>query len=328
MRVTAAAHSSHVARNLGVVVLIILLAGGGGVGYSYAKLSGQIADFSLGGLVLAQPSASVLLQLGVGVLSSDWLGVAMTLVTGITLDAQLSITNGGVVAATISSATHELDENRVVLGSDSTDVGMTVNPGQTVTIPVQQTIETSSLSQLASSIVSSGGDLNVQIKDQAHISVVGLPLSATFQQSSQVSLIQELEQHIEELITGQSGSTQPTNQYISNPPSSGGQIVNGEYNVSPGKYYPIPFTLSSSATVTGSFSATASLGNNIIVYIFDQSNYALYQNGQSSSVYYNSGKVASGNINVYLNSGTYYIVLDNTYSTFSTKDVTIQMSSS
>ncbi len=155
--------------------------------------------------------------------------------------------------------------------------------------------------------------------------MLGLSMNIPFQKSTQISLVQEIEQHVENLIGGQSSQQQPI-QVNSNPASSGSTIVSGEYNVSPGSYYPIPFTLTSSATITGSFSATATLGNNIIVYVLDQSNFALYQNGQAASTLYNSGKVASGSINLQLGPGTYYIVLDNTYSTISTKDVTIQVS--
>ena len=326
MSVEAATGSkSHKARTVAAIISILLIVGAAGVGYSYTKLSGQISDVSYGGLTWAQPSAGVLFELGADVLTGNYLGVALTLVTGIDLNAQLSISNGGILPVNIPSESHDLIVNGIDMGSGSSSVSETVNPGQTITIPVQQTISTSTLSQLASSIIASGGNLNIQIKGQANYSVLGLQMNIPFQKSTQISLVQVIEQHVQDLISGQS-SQQQSNQYNGNPASSGGTIVSGEYNVSPGQYYQIPFTLSSSATITGSFSATATLGNNIIVYVFDQSNFASYENGQNYSAYYNSGKVASGNINLQLGPGTYYIVLDNTYSTFSTKDVTIQVS--
>ena len=325
MQVTTTARKSHLARNLVVLVLVVLLVGAAAAAYSYTQLSGQIMNVSYSGLVWAQPSPSVLVQLVADGLTGDWIGVALTLVTGINLDAQLSIKNGGIVPVSIPMESHDITINGIDLGPGSTNVSEVVNPGQTVNIPVQQTVETASFSQLASSIISNGGNLDVQITGEAHFSLLGIPLSVQFQKSEQISLVQEIEQHVEALVSGQS-SSQSSNQYNSNPPSSGGVIVNGEYNVSPGTYYSIPFTLSSAATITGSFSATATLGNNIIVYVFDQANFAAYENGQASQVYYNSGKVATGSIDLQLAAGTYYIVLDNTYSTISTKDVTIQVS--
>lgn len=325
MQTTPSSKKSHLARNIGVVIVIVLLIGVGAIAYSYTQISGKITNVSYGGLVWAQPSASVILQLAVNALSSNWLGVALALITGINLNAQLSLTNNGIVPVGIPTETHDLVVNGIDLGSGSTNISSTVTPGQTITIPVTQTIETASISQLASSIVSSGGNLDIQINGQAHISMLGIPLSVPFQKSSQISLVQEIEQHVESLVAGQS-SQQQTNQYNGNPSASGSVIVNGEYNVPPGQYTSIPFTLRSSAAIKGSFSATATLGNNIIVYILDQSNFALYQSGQLVSTIYNSGKVASGNIAVNLTPGTYYIILDNTYSTVSTKDVTIQVS--
>lgn len=326
MQVEKAAHKSHLTRNLVVVVIVALLIVGAGIAYSYSQLSGQVTNVSYGGIVWARPTAGVLLQLVASATQGDIVGIALTLITGIDINAQLSVTNGGVLSVTVPSETHHLTVNGVDLGAGSTRLSMAVNPGQTVNIPVKQTIKIASFSQLGPSIVASGGNLKVQINGQLHFSVLGLPLSIPFQKTSQISLLKEIEQHVQSLISGQS-SNQQSNQYNGNPPSSGGVIVNAEYKVSPGHYVSIPFTLNSATTVTGSFSATATLGNNIIVYVFDQNNFAAYKNGQASQAYYISGKVASGSINLKLGAGTYYLVLDNTYSTVSTKDVSIQVSS-
>ncbi len=110
----------------------------------------------------------------------------------------------------------------------------------------------------------------------------------------------------------------------SNP--SSGTIANSVYKVGPGTYTYIPFSSSCSSTVTGSFSAEAALGDNIIVYILDQENFNTYKNGNSPQAYYYSGKVATGNFNVGLSAGTYYIIMSNTYSSFSTKTVSLDAS--
>lgn len=106
--------------------------------------------------------------------------------------------------------------------------------------------------------------------------------------------------------------------------SSGTQIVNQVYKVGPGTYTYILFNNPCTSTVTGSFSAYASLGNNIVTFVLDQSNFQVLQNQQGFHSYYNSGKVASGSFSLTLQPGTYYIVLSNTYSSFSTKTVSIQ----
>lgn len=117
-----------------------------------------------------------------------------------------------------------------------------------------------------------------------------------------------------------SSVNQQTNQQLQS------VIANSVYKVNPRTYTYISFYSSCSSTVTGSFSAEAALGNNIIVYILDQDNFNAYNNGKSSQTYYNSGKVATGSFNIELSPGTYYIVMSNTYSSFSTKTVTLQAS--
>lgn len=101
-------------------------------------------------------------------------------------------------------------------------------------------------------------------------------------------------------------------------------IANSQYQVGPGTYTSIPFNMQCSGTATGSFSASAALGDNIIVYIMDSSGFSQFQAGNSPYAYYYSGKVASGNFNIGLPSGQYYLVLSNMYSSFSTKNVVLQ----
>lgn len=106
--------------------------------------------------------------------------------------------------------------------------------------------------------------------------------------------------------------------------SSGTQIANGLYKIPPGKYQYFTFTSSCTGTLSGSFAAQAALGNDIIAYVMDQSSFSQYSSGSSASTYYNSGKVSSASFHISLGSGTYYIVLSNTYSMLSTKTVDIQ----
>ncbi|MGI0074901.1 MAG: hypothetical protein ACREA5_03040, partial [Nitrosotalea sp.] len=114
---------------------------------------------------------------------------------------------------------------------------------------------------------------------------------------------------------------------LTNPnPSHSTMIANSVYKVGPGTYTYISFYSSCSSTVTGRFSAEAALGDNIIVYLFDQNNFATFKNDNSAQTDYNSGKVSSGNLNVEISPGTYYVVMSNTYSSFSTKTVSLQAS--
>lgn len=130
------------------------------------------------------------------------------------------------------------------------------------------------------------------------------------------SLDQQLQQAQQKVQTVQ------TNQN----PSHSTMIANSIYKVGPGTYEYISFYSPCSSTVTGQFSAEAALGDNIIVYLLDQNNFDAFKSGNSAQAYYNSGKASSGSLNVGISPGTYYIIMSNTYSSFSTKTVSLQAS--
>ncbi len=150
-----------------------------------------------------------------------------------------------------------------------------------------------------------GSDISIQIYSQQ---------TQPTTQNSQSSLDQQLQQARQ--------NTQSTQQNSQTQTST--TIANNIYKVGPGTYTYIPFNLSCQASVSGSFSAQAALGNNIITMVLDQNNFQLMTSNQQISAYYDSGKVSSGSFNLTLPPGQYYIVLSNTYSSFSTKTVSMQ----
>jgi hypothetical protein len=102
-------------------------------------------------------------------------------------------------------------------------------------------------------------------------------------------------------------------------------IVNGLITVQAGKYNYYWFTLpagSTSTSVTGSFTASGGSGNDVEVFVMDQTNFVNWQNGHQASAYYDSGQLTTGTISATLpSSGTYDLVYSNTFSTFSSKNV-------
>ncbi len=91
--------------------------------------------------------------------------------------------------------------------------------------------------------------------------------------------------------------------------------------VEPSRYSSWRFNVASGGRVVGSFRSDT----NIVVGIFDAENFNLYQNDKSCRSYYSSGKIPSGNIDVSLPAGSYAIVFSNTYSFFSTKNITAEI---
>ena len=61
------------------------------------------------------------------------------------------------------------------------------------------------------------------------------------------------------------------------------QIVNGTANVNAGAYVDYQFTIPSNASsihVSGNFTVQGGSGSGIIVYIFDSTNFDIYENGR------------------------------------------------
>jgi hypothetical protein len=92
-------------------------------------------------------------------------------------------------------------------------------------------------------------------------------------------------------------------------------LLNGTISVNVGVYY-VQFIIPSAAfnvQVSGNF--TVSGGNNIRVYVMNEANFNnLGVNGFNFAPDYNSGQVATGDINATLrSSGTYYLVYDNSF---------------
>lgn len=109
-------------------------------------------------------------------------------------------------------------------------------------------------------------------------------------------------------------------------------IATGTATVKAGSsgYIAYNFTIPSNAyniEVSVNFTASGGSGNDIKAYVFNANNYNLWKNGGSFTSDYNSnGQVHDANTTFSVQSGSYYLVLDNTFSPQSTKYVTIEAS--
>lgn len=79
---------------------------------------------------------------------------------------------------------------------------------------------------------------------------------------------------------------------------------------------------SSGQHVFGHFKAEGMSRNNIRVLILDEDGFANWRNGRTVRMFYDSGKVTVGKIDVRLKPGTYYLVFDNSFSGLSNKTIT------
>jgi hypothetical protein len=77
-----------------------------------------------------------------------------------------------------------------------------------------------------------------------------------------------------------------------------------------------------SPRLIGSFRAYGGLGNDILVYVFDDENYINWRNGHNAGHLYYSGRVTTGSFELpLLEDGTYHIVYCNIISITASKEV-------
>lgn len=99
-------------------------------------------------------------------------------------------------------------------------------------------------------------------------------------------------------------------------------VVSQTLTVAPGKYAYFPFYVRTAGTnVTGRFRAQGGSGNDIETFIVDEDGFVNYSNGHRVGTLYNSGRKTVGSINISLNPGRYYLIFNNSFSSFSNKVV-------
>jgi len=337
-------------KTVGIIVLVFLITIiilGGLVAYSYTQLSVSLNDIRFHSIDWESLSWTTLLKLGLNTLSGNWFGAAFDLIQGINLNLIFGLSNNGILPVYIPDLSYDISINGVPIGRGNSNVDITINPGQTKEITSFQNIKKSSLYDAGYSIISTQGVIDLKVKGTAYFKLFTLSIPIPFESSKQISIYDEIKKKISSEIQNNEQQTtinssvmnslegtlnSITNELFSSEDLdlslSGKTIIDSTYKINPGSYHYVSFTLQCTANVQGGFIASAALGDNIIVYVFDKSEFKQYEEGQNTSTYYNSDKVESGIFDVTLSSGTYYIVMSNTYSEFSTKTVQLQAAAS
>lgn len=331
---------------LGVIILILILIVGILFAYSYTHLNVSLNTVEFQSIDWEELSWTTLLKVGLNTLSGDWFGAAIDLIQGINLNLILGLSNSGFLPVYIPDLTYDILINGIMVGGGTTNLDITINPGETKEIVSFQNIQKSSLAPTVYSIVSTDGLIDLKIKGTAYFKLLGFNIPIPFESSKQISIYDEVRNKINAEIQKNQPQSNVVNSAVENPIESvfksitnelfgpddlelsliGETIIDATYKVSPNSYSYVPFTLQCAATVQGGFVANAVLGNDIIIFIVDKDNFGEFENGNTAFTYYNSNKVESGTFDVSLSSGEYYVVLSNEHSTFSTKTVQLQVS--
>jgi hypothetical protein len=101
-------------------------------------------------------------------------------------------------------------------------------------------------------------------------------------------------------------------------------IAKGAFTVAAQQFLYWQFEVSKPSRVTGEFSATGGR-NDVEVYIMNTFQYMNFNNNLSTPTFYNSGRATARTIDVALPSGSYWLVINNRFSIFTPKAVTVDI---
>jgi len=331
---------------IGILIVVIFLIVIGLFAYSYTQLSVNLTDVKFHSIDWDSLSWDKLLNLGISTLTGDWFGAAFELIDGMNLNLFFGISNNGILPVYVPDLSYDILINGILIGKGNSDLNLTINPGENKIITSFQNIKKDSMSPAISSIVESQGMMEIKVRGTAYFELFGISIPVPFESSKSISIYDEIRNRINEEI--QKNKLQ--NSVISsvgksiesaigglvndlfgndelNLSLSGQKFVDSIYKVHPGSYTYVAFSLPCTSKVQGGFTANDLLGDDIIVLVVDDSNFDRFENDMVITSLYDSGKTKSGEFDLILEAGDYYIVMSNQYSLFSTKTVQFQAAS-
>jgi len=105
------------------------------------------------------------------------------------------------------------------------------------------------------------------------------------------------------------------------------KIVSGNVTLQAGAYAQYPISIlpeMGNTRVSGTFNASGGNGNDIVGVIADESNFANWINGHQAQVFWQTaGRQTTGNFELTLRPGTYYLAFSNKFSTFTAKQLSL-----
>lgn len=343
-----------------IIVIVIIAIVIGLFYYSYSQIQVSLNDVKFHSIEWTTFSWSTLVSLGLNALTGNWLGAAFDLIDGVNLNLIFGLSNHGLFPVYIPNLSYDLYVNGAYVGTGYSDRANTIYPGQTDEFPILQNFKKSSLNPAISSIISNGGVMEIKVKGTAYFQILGFSIPVPFESSKQISIYDEIRSRLNDEIQKQQEierqaaaaraaaavkaaadvaakfeeslkySAQALLEQLFGSPKDldlklpGKTIIDDTYQVYPGGYSSHWIDITCHFNLKGGFIASAALGNDIKVYILSEDNFKSFEKGQNVPTYYNSDKVESGIFDVTLTAGKYYIVMDNRYSIFSSKNVQLQ----
>jgi LEA14-like dessication related protein len=193
---------------IGAIVAAIVGIIIGLVAYSYTQIQINLENVSYGGLDWAPLSFSTLIKAGLkgglellqGNNFAAILSVVSTFITGLKLNLMFALSNHGIFPVYIPEISYDLSVNGIKIGQGHSIIDETINPGDTKNLPLFQDFQFGSFEPVATSVIASGGIVDLQVSGTSYFKFLGLTVPVPFQHSTRISLKDEIVNHIKNTL--------------------------------------------------------------------------------------------------------------------------------
>ena len=179
--------------SIGIIIVVLIF---GLIAYSYTQIHVSLSDVSSIGIELENLSWPTLLQLGIDVLSGNWIEAALNVVAGINLELVFGLSNNGLLPVYIPELSYDLSINGIPIGKGSSEINTTINPGDTKEILILQNLQKDSFSPAIESIINTEGVIDIGVSGTAYFELLGQSIPIPFESTRQVSIIDEIQNQL------------------------------------------------------------------------------------------------------------------------------------
>ena len=174
------------------IFFIIITIFAGLFAYSYSQLSISLTDVQYASVDLKKLSWSGVIQLGVYVLSGNWIDAISDLILGINLNLMFQLSNNGLLPVYVPDFSYDVLINDVSLGSGTGHAEFVLNPGDTIDIVTFQNIQKNNISSTLYSLTETEGTVKITVKGNAYFKLLWFNVPIPFESSKEISIYDEI----------------------------------------------------------------------------------------------------------------------------------------
>jgi LEA14-like dessication related protein len=160
----------------------------------------SLSEVSSIDIELENLSWTKLIQLGLNVLSGNWIAATLDVIAGINLELVFELSNNGLLPVYIPELSYDLSINGIPIGMGHGEINATINPGETKEISILQNLQKNGFSPAIESIITTEGVIDVGVSGTAFFELLGQRIPIPFESTRQVSIVDEIQNQINQQI--------------------------------------------------------------------------------------------------------------------------------